>query len=120
MSKYHLLFIGAALILGACKTTPEPEMEAIVIEPEPIMTCTPISKVQKVEIPAETETYFAITQIDNPPYEPIERREEITRVVKEAQIIYVDSEGREVLDVCADDLTGETATETVVTGDGTP
>jgi len=106
MSKKYLVILGAALALGACKTIPEPEPEPEVIEivTEPVRTCTPISAVEKVIIPAETETITAITMVDNPPYDPIERREEITREIKPAETIYVDSEGREVLDVCQDDI----------------
>lgn len=106
MSKKYLMILGMGLALSACQTTPEPEPEPEVIEivTEPVRTCTPISAVEKVVIPAETETITAITMVDNPPYEPIERREEITREIKPAETIYVDSEGREVLDICQDDL----------------
>ncbi len=106
MSKKYLMILGVGLALSACQTTPEPEPEPEVIEivTEPVRTCTPISAVEKVVIPAETETITAITMVDNPPYEPIERREEITRETKPAETIYIDSEGREVLDICQDDL----------------
>ncbi len=104
MYKNTPLILGALIALSACKTTPEPEAETVEIQIDPVLTCTPISMLQKVVIPEETETYTAITMIDNPPYEPIERKETITRVVKEAQIIYVDSNGREVLDVCSDEI----------------
>jgi len=110
LNKIHLI-LGAAIVLTACKTTDVPEAQPIEIEVEPVRTCTPISAVQKVVIPAETETFIAITQIDNPPYEPIERRETQVRVIKEAQVTYVDSEGKEVLDVCADDIAAAEAAE---------
>jgi len=100
MSHKHLVILGAAIALSACRTTPEPEAPPVVIDPGPVQTCTPISALEKVVIPEETETYTAITMIENPPYDPIERKETLTRVVKEAQIIYVDSEGREVIDIC--------------------
>jgi len=96
------LLLSAALMTGlaACTTVPEPEPEVIVIPPETIQTCAPISALTKVVIPAETKVQYAITMIDNPPYEPIENKVKRTIVVKPAQIIYVDTEGKEVLDIC--------------------
>ena len=73
MPSKYIMILGAALILTACKTTPEPVAPTIVIVPEPVQTCMPISALEKVIIPEETETYIAITSIENPPYEPIER-----------------------------------------------
>lgn len=106
MSKFYIMILGAALTITACKTVPkvEPEPEQIEIVTEPVRTCTPISAVERLVIPAETKTMTVITMIDNPPYDPIERREEVTREIKPAQTVYVDSEGREVLDICQDDL----------------
>lgn len=97
------LILSAAVLTGlaACKTVPEPIPEPIVvIPPEPIRTCAPVSALTKVVIPAETKVQYAITMIDNPPYEPIENKVKRTIVVKPAQIIYVDTEGREVIDIC--------------------
>ena len=96
-----LLSVAVMTSLAACETVPEPEPEpVIVIPPEPIQTCAPVSALTKVVIPAETKVQYAITMIDNPPYEPIENKVKRTIVVKPAQIIYVDTEGREVLDIC--------------------
>jgi len=96
-----LLSVAVMTGLAACTTVPEPEPEpVIVIPPEPIQTCAPVSALTKVVIPAETKVQYAITMIDNPPYEPIENKVKRTIVVKPAQIIYVDTEGREVLDIC--------------------
>ena len=95
--------IALAATLAACKTTPEPEIieePVAVIVPEPISTCTPISALERVVIPAETKIFYATTEIANPPYEPIKRTEKIEREIKPAEIIYVDSEGRQVLDLC--------------------
>ncbi|WP_154813698.1 hypothetical protein [Hellea balneolensis] len=100
------LLLSAALMtsLAACTTVPEPVPEpVVVIPPEPIQTCAPVSVLTKVTIPAETKVQYAITMIDNPPYEPIENKVKRTIVVKPAQIIYVDTEGREVLDICDKD-----------------
>lgn len=97
------LILSAAVLTGlaACKTVPEPIPEpVVVIPPEPIRTCAVVSALTKVVIPAETKVQYAITMIDNPPYEPIENKVKRTIVVKPAQIIYVDSEGREVIDIC--------------------
>lgn len=103
------LSVAAALSLGACTTVPDPEPveeKVVVIVPEVHDTCTPISALTRVEIPAETEIYYGITEIDNPPYEPIQRKEKLTREVKPAEVFYVDSEGKEVLDLCDSPLAG--------------
>ena len=99
--RLHLISTAAILsALSACTTTPLPEPVAVVIPVEPIQTCAPVSALQQVIIPAETKIQYAITIIENPPYEPIESKVKQTRVVKPAQIIYVDSAGQEVLDIC--------------------
>lgn len=96
------LLLSAAILSGlaACTTVPEPEPEVIVIPPPPLQTCAPISALTRVVIPAETKVQYAITMIDNPPYEPIENKVKRTIVVKPAQIFYVDNENKEVLDIC--------------------
>lgn len=94
------LALATVLALTACKTVPEPEAPVIVIPPKPVQTCAPVSALTRVVIPAETKTQTAITMIDNPPYEPIESRTTRIVVVKPAQVFYVDSEGKEVLDIC--------------------
>jgi len=101
MTRFSLL-LATTVILGltACTTVPEPEPEPIVIDPEPIQTCAPISALTRLEIPAETKTQYAITMIENPPYEPIENKVKRTIVVTPAQVFYVDSAGKEVLDIC--------------------
>ncbi len=91
-------------LLTACATTPEPEPEPVVIAPVPVKSCTPISNLERIVIPAETEKFYAITEIENEPYDPIVRREERVRVVKEEQVLYVDKEGREVTDICEEQL----------------
>jgi len=91
--------LAAILTLSACATT-EPEAPPVYIPPPVVKTCTPTSQLTRVVIPEETETYFAITQIENPPYEPIERKEKLTRVVKEAQVIFVNDAGVQVTDIC--------------------
>jgi len=92
-----------ALSLAACASTPEPEViekPVEVIVPEVIDTCTPISALKRVVIPAEIKVFYATTEIANPPYEPIQRTEKIEREIKPEEIIYVDTEGRQVLDLC--------------------
>ena len=108
MSKRVFLLAGSMIVsLAACATAPEPEPEPIKIITPPVKTCTPISDVERVVIPAVTETQYAITEIENPPYEPIQRRTERQIVIEEEKIIYVDSEGREVLDVCSEAISAE-------------
>lgn len=98
LHKYTLLILGAAF-LTACESTPEP-VEVVQIEPPVLKTCTEISALTRVDIPAETEIFFAITEIENPPYEPIQRKERQVREIKPAETIFVDSEGRQVTDIC--------------------
>jgi len=107
MRRILFLALVPALALSACKTTPEVEAPEIIVEP-PQQTCAPVSALQQVIIPAETKVQYAITQIENPPYAPIETRVKQVRVVKPAEIIYVDSEGRQVIDICENVPVGPT------------
>jgi len=103
--------------LAACKTVPEPIPEPVVVEvPEPVLTCAPVSSLQQVIIPAETKVQYTSTGVDGREAPPIKR----TIIIKPAQVFYVDSEGREVLDICEKDVVvgdtgpgvGETVEET--------
>jgi len=69
---------------------------------QPVKPCQ--KALTRVEIPAETETFYAITEIENPGYEPIQRKETQVRVVKEAETIFVNSQGREVTDICETEI----------------
>lgn len=100
MKNVILMTLGVSGLLTACATTPEPVAPPPVIVAEPVQTCTPISAAEEVVIPAKTETYIAITEIENPPYDPIQRRETMVREIEPERIIYVDSQGREILDLC--------------------
>lgn len=100
------LLLSAAIFTGlsACTTVPEPEPEVIVIPPEPIQTCAAVSTLQKVTIPAETKVQYYSTGIDNGEYDDIESPQlSRTIVIKPAQVFYVDSENKEVLDICEKD-----------------
>jgi len=103
------LIIGLALSVCACRTT-APEAGPVVIAPGEFKTCTEMSALERVVIPAVTKKFIAITEVDNPPYEPIQRREEITRVIEPERVIFVDSEGREVTDICEPELAPVTPT----------
>ena len=92
------------IAITACKTSTEPIQEIVQISPPVLKTCTEISALTRVDIPAETKVFYAITEIANPPYEPIQRKEKQVRVVKEAQTIFVDSNGREVTDICETEI----------------
>jgi len=95
------VILSALFALPACQTTaPAPQQQEVVIVPEVVETCTPISALQTVVIPAETKVFYAITEIANPPYEPIQRKEKQVREIKPAETIYVDSQGKQVLDIC--------------------
>ena len=103
MNRITLLLSAAVMTsLAACTTVPEPEPEpVIVIPPQPVLTCAPVSTLTKVTIPAETKVQYYSTGIDNGEYEDIESaRLKRTIVTKPAQVFYVDSENREVLDIC--------------------
>lgn len=107
--RLHLISMAAIVsALAACTTTPVPEPVQVVIPAEPVKTCAPVSALQQVIIPAETKIQYAITMIDNPPYEPIQNKVKQVRVVKPAQIIYIDSEGKEVIDICEPVQRGDT------------
>ena len=90
-----------AALLAACNTLPdEPVAQPVEIEVGEIETCTPMSALTRVVIPAKTEVFYAITMIDNPPYDPIERKERQEREIEPEKTIFVNSEGREVTDIC--------------------
>lgn len=92
------------LTLAACNTLPDPVAEPVVVNIPPMQTCTPMNALTRVVVPAKTETYFAITEIENPPYEPIQNKQTMTRVIEEARTIFVNSEGTEVTDICNMDI----------------
>lgn len=97
------LALISTLGLGACATT-APEIEQIVIAPEPVQTCISLDKLEKRTIPAVTRQQTAITTIDNPPYEPIETRTQRTIIVSPAEVLYVNADGQEALDICEKDI----------------
>ncbi|MEM7729203.1 MAG: hypothetical protein AAF311_07995 [Pseudomonadota bacterium] len=63
-------------------------------------TCTPISALTRKTIPEVTQTRIEIVEIDNPPYEPIQDRQTVTRVIEPARTIFVNSDNVEVTDIC--------------------
>lgn len=105
-----LILLAGTIPLLACESTSY--APPIAITPQPIQTCIPVSALTRVDIPAQTQVYYAITQIENPPYDPIERKEKITRVIKEAETIFVDSEGQKITDICNPEIDPESAPET--------
>lgn len=88
------------IALAACNTVPDPVMEQVVVDVPPLQTCTPISALTRVTIPAKTQTYYAITEIENEPYEPIQNKQKMTRTLEEARTVFVNSEGTEITDIC--------------------
>ncbi|WP_298917676.1 hypothetical protein [uncultured Algimonas sp.] len=86
--------------LAACNTVPDPVPGPMAIDIDPLRTCMPVSALTRVYVPEKTKTFTAITEIDNPPYEPIQQTQKVTRVVEEAKTIFVDSQGREITDIC--------------------
>ncbi len=106
------VLFGSAL--GACETV-QPEIPVVVTPPPLAETCVRMSTLRKVEIPAVTKSGFSIVSIeteDEQYYDPetkkwvtikippIERKEPWTKIIKPAQTIYVDSNNKEVVDIC--------------------
>jgi len=106
--------LAPLIILGACTTT-KVEEEVIVAPPPVEQTCIPINTLKKVVIPAVTKSGFSIVSIDNPDEQyydpetkkwvtiknpPIERKEPWTKVIEPEKTIYVDTEDKEVTDIC--------------------
>jgi len=104
MRRTLLISTLAALAVTGCKTTQPIEEVPIVIETPPLPSCFNVATLQRVEIPAETKVRYAITSIDNAPYEPIETRVKQTIVVKQAEVIYVNDAGSEVANICEEDI----------------
>lgn len=106
----YLILAGLTASLAACASTPEPMPveEPVQIIAEPVDTCVPLSALRRVVIPAVTKKVIAITEIANPPYEPIQRREEQTRTITPEQVYYVDDTGRQITDICDPVVTPET------------
>lgn len=118
-------FLTLALLgaLAACSTTPEPLPEPVVVVevPAPVLTCAPVSTLQKVTVPAETKIQYYSTGIDNGQYEDIQSAQlKRTIIIKPAQVFYVNSEGREVLDICENVPTGDVGPGVgeIIEGDG--
>ena len=80
-TQYITALIFSAMAFTACESTPEPAPEIVEVTPPVLKTCTEISALTRVEIPAETKTFYAITEIENPPYEPIQRKDKQVRVI---------------------------------------
>lgn len=100
------LFIAPAL-LTACASTPEPTPEPpVVIKTEPVQTCSSISELQRVVIPAKTKIVYGTNRIENGPYAPIERQEKHIVEVSPEVVYYVDGTGAQVTDICEDQTTG--------------
>jgi hypothetical protein len=113
LTKY-VAVLFPVIVLGACASTPEPEIVEIV--PEPIVQgCYPIASLEKVVIPAETKTVYGSTIIESPPEyvtdprtgetieikkSPVEQMQEYTVVTKEEEIIYKTPEGAIITDIC--------------------
>ena len=102
----HAILAAASLTaLAACNTVPdEPVAPPVEIVAAPIDTCTPMSALTRQVVPAVTKVFYATTEIANPPYEPIERTERQERIIEPERIIFVNSEGTEVTDICDPDI----------------
>lgn len=96
----HLLALPIVALLAACNTVPEPVVETVNIEVAEIRTCTPTSELNRIVVPAVTQVFWGITEIDNPPYEPIQSREKITREVEPERVYYENTDGFVVSDIC--------------------
>ena len=94
----------ASAALTACATAPEPEPlpepKPVEVVTAPVKTCVSLADLRRVVVPEVTKKVIAITEIENPPYEPIQRREEQTRVVTPEYVYYVDDTGAAVTETC--------------------
>ena len=82
-----------ALVSSGCAVVPEEAPQPVVQAPIIVQAPTPpscyeVAALQRVEIPAETKTVVGISLIENPPYEPIQRRTEQKIVTKQAEVYY--------------------------------
>ncbi len=103
-----LLAAGLAATLAACASTPKPIPEKVTIVTQPVDTCVPMSALRQVVIPAKTKTVYSVNEIDNGPYDPISSKEEHVIEITPEQVYYVDTEGRQVTDICDVPVTPET------------
>lgn len=96
----YLLPMSALVILTACQTVPDEVESRVDIAPPQFETCTQISALTRVEIPAVTRKFTTITEIDNGEYEPLQETQTHIREIEPARVIFVNSEGKEVTDIC--------------------
>lgn len=124
-----VLAILPLTVLAACASTPEPE-KTIEVTPDPIIQdCYPLATLEKVVVPAVTETRYAITSVESPPdyytdpdtgetvqiqNPPIRREEPYTITITPEKIYYKTSEGKITADIC------ELNQQENVTTDGMP
>lgn len=103
MRRFTLLALLCGTVFTACQTT-QPEAPTTIVAPEPVNTCMSVASLTKKVIPAETKVQYAITEIDNSPYEPIQTKVKQVKVVKPAEVIYVNEEGSQIVDICEPDV----------------
>lgn len=129
-SKYSL-FLLSALLVTACKTTKVEEKPKMVDITPPVQeTCIPIERLTKVVIPAVTKSGYSIVSIEGRTEQyydeetktwktittpPIERKEPYTKIIEPEKIIYVDSENKEVTDICQKPVPPAPTTQTTQT-----
>lgn len=99
MRRFTLLAILCGTAFTACQTT-QPDAPTTIIAPETVQTCMSVASLTKKVIPAETKVQYAITEIDNPPYEPIQTKVKQIKVVKPAEVVYINEQGSQIVDIC--------------------
>lgn len=99
--KHHtiIFFALASAALMACETTPNlpPQIDIVAGD---INTCRPISALTRIDIPAEIQVRYATVQIDDGPRDQIERSQRLEREISPAKTVFLDSQGREITNVC--------------------
>lgn len=103
MRRFTLLALLSAMAFTACQTT-QPEAPTTIVAPETVQNCISVASLTKKTIPAETKVQYAITEIDNAPYEPIQTKVKQIKVVKPAEVIYVNEQGSQIDDICEADV----------------
>ncbi len=115
-SKNIILFLSTILLVGCASTKKQEEKpQTVEITPPVQQTCIPIERLKKVVIPAVTKSGYSIVSIEGKTEQyydeetkswktittpPIERKEPWTKIIEPERVIYVDSENREVTDIC--------------------
>lgn len=103
MRRFTLLALLCGTIFTACQTT-QAEAPTTIVAPDNVQTCISVASLTRKVIPAETKVQYAITEIENEPYDPITTKVKQIKVVKPAEVVYVNEQGSQIADICEEDI----------------